>query len=158
MSLITPPAFADWFHKLVRYECDKATNVLAISYIGAYNEAGEAMLANAGKDEWDPWKLLEIQDDDTGSQVTKIKSEERTCSLSDGTYKVVIAGAPDNANILGRCGANVSASVVITNNEKSIYSGGLEGDCQGDAPIITEIKIVPGKLPQVTTVPKNEFY
>lgn len=158
MLFIAPPVFADWFHTLARYECDQAADTLLISYVGAYNEEGDTLLAKAGENEWNPWKLLEVQDDDKGTRVTGIKSIERSCKLSDGVYEVVISGEPGNINILGRCGSQATASVKITKDKNSVYSGSFEGDCHSDAPVTTKIKAGPNNLLKITTTPKNEFF
>ncbi|WAJ39528.1 hypothetical protein OU800_09955 [Pseudomonas sp. GOM7] len=155
---ITSPALADWFHTLARYECNQAADALLLSYLGAYNEDGEALLAKAGENEWNPWSLLEIQDDTKGTYVTGIKSIERSCKLSDGIYVVIISGQPGNTNILGRCGAQATASVKIIKNNNPIYTGSFESDCHSGAPVITEIKASPNNSIKITTTPNNDFF
>lgn len=51
-------AHADFFYKLVGYECDKKADAVILTYAGAYNEAGKEMRKNKGPRQWDPWKLV----------------------------------------------------------------------------------------------------
>ena len=158
MLLIAQTAFAE-FHTLVRYQCNKTENFLSISYLGAADEEGEALLASAGSDDWNTRNLLEINDNVWGT-VTGIKSEERSCQLTDNLYHVVVSGNADNWNLSGRCGTHVSAAIHITQNGKSIYKGTFEGHCEHEMyrPVLTNIKIVPGKPPQLTEVSQDEFF
>ena len=158
IAIAPSTASADWFHKLVRYRCDKANNTLIVSYVGAYNKEGEALLAGAGKDDWDPWQLLKMHDGKEGSRVMAVKTERRVCQLQNRVYKVAITGEPGNWNLGGRCGANASAMVKIESNGKSVYRGYFEGDCHGAASILTEIEVKPGSEPQLKVTPNDEFY
>jgi hypothetical protein len=86
MAFILTPlaAKADSFYTLVRYECLPAKGQIIISHLGAYNEAGEAMVNNKGPSEWDPWKLVKIRDDGNRSEIVEIQEVKRTCTLSSG--------------------------------------------------------------------------
>ncbi|WP_372016160.1 hypothetical protein [Pseudoxanthomonas sp. 10H] len=152
------PAHADRFHALVEYACDRAGDTLAITYSGAYDEAGEARKAARGEDAWDPWDLLEIVDDEQGTRVTEIREVERTCPLSDARYRVVVRGAPGNGNILGRCGATASAQVRVWRGTELVFDEALEKDCHGGEPLVTAIELRPGAPPRVTRTPPLAFY
>ena len=53
-------AHADYFRTLVGYECDVAANKIILTYLGAYNEAGDSLVQNKTDDQWDPWSLIEM--------------------------------------------------------------------------------------------------
>lgn len=158
MALLPSSARADGFRTLVRYECDKAGNVLAITYAGAYNEDGDRMVAQEGDDAWDPWSLLDIQDDEQGTRVSRIKSVSRTCDLGKASYRVTLSGKPGNMDILKRCGLAVSANVLIEQDGTTVFDSALEGDCHDGQPIITRIEVAPGAAPRVVRTPRDEFY
>lgn len=150
--------YGDWLHKLVSYRCDPSTDVLSIYYDGAFNEYGKEMLDNAGMNDWDPWQLLEIKDDENGTRVIGIKSVTRTCVLSDGKYEVIISGLPGNMNIMGRCGVAISAHTEINKNGQQIFSGGFEGDCHMSSMVLTNIIVKPGQNLQLTREPEEEAF
>src|SRR4026209_1738730 len=104
--LVPLPANADSFYTLVRYECVPAKDQIIISHLGAYNEAGEAMVENKGENEWDPWKLVKIRDDGNRTEIVGVEEVKRTCTLSDGAYEISIRPSPGNYNVQGRCGAH----------------------------------------------------
>lgn len=158
IPLWVAPAQADWFHKLVGYQCDQDSGQVVVRYVGAYNEAGEDMINRKGQQEWDPWSLITMKDDD---HIGDLKTVEGTCQLQDGLYRITIGPEPGNFNIQGRCGAHISAWVEIQRGAEVVLPRYIfEGDCHDmDSPITTEIIVkVRSERPLITEVPWDDFY
>lgn len=158
---ITPMlAHADQFYVLVGYTCDTRNDRILLTYDGAYNEDGQAMVAKKTKNQWEPWSLVTGTDD--GDHIKSLKTVRGSCRLSDGIYQVEITPSPGNFNIQGRCGAWMTASAKVKKQHKIIYSvPRFENDCHDmDTPVITKIIIEAGKPApaQVTTVKWDDFY
>ncbi|WP_454259466.1 hypothetical protein [Pseudoxanthomonas mexicana] len=158
LTLSSTTARADWFRTLVRYECDVESNMLLVSYVGAYNEEGDRMVSQAGEDAWDPWGLLDIRDDDEGTRVVGTKVVSRTCPLDGCTWHVLISGKPGNADILKRCGSMATARVIVALGDAEVFDSALEGDCHDDEPVIARIEVPPGEPLRVTRVSRSQFY
>jgi hypothetical protein len=152
-------ARADWFHTMVRFECLRSENKIVITHLGAYNEAGEAMLKNKKSNEWDPWQLVKARDDKDGTRIIGIQKVKKTCRLSDGTYIVVIRPVPGNYNIQGSCGAHMSSGVSISRGKKKIFDSDFEGDCHDMSPITTEVTVRAGSdTADTKSVKWDDFY
>jgi hypothetical protein len=151
-------AQADEFYVLVGYTCDTKSDQLLLTYDGAYNEDGKAMLKNKRQTQWDPWALVTAKDEDHIGSVNTIHEK---CQLSDGTYDVAISPSPGNFNVQGRCGAWITASAAVKKGNTTIYSiPAFENDCHDmDSPVTTRVTIRAGNLnPAVLTIPKENFY
>jgi hypothetical protein len=152
------PVYADWLHKLVGYDCDEIRDAIILTYRGAYNEAGEAMMANKGPHEWDPWSLVaKMKDDD---HIDSLKTAEGECRLSDGVYKITIGPTPGNFNIQGICGGWMTAWAEVRRGSELILPHyDFEDDCLSmKASVTTEVVIKAGnKRPIIKTVSGNEF-
>lgn len=149
---------ADSFYVLVGYVCDSKADQLVITYDGAYNEEGEAMVANKRNTQWDPWKLVTAKDDD---HIGSLKTVKRKCHLSDGTYSIAITPSPGNFNVQGRCGAWMTASAIVRKGNRTVHAvPRFENDCHdSDSPIITRVTIKPRTAKaKVSTVRWNDFY
>jgi hypothetical protein len=139
----------------VGYSCDTANDQLIVYYKGAYNEAGEEMLKQKGENEWDPWSLIETDED--GEIIRSIKTIERTCALAHGSYQIRLGPSPGNSKVTGMCGAHMGAWVeVLRSSEVIVPKQGLGPDCDLKAPVTTKITISP--KPVITTVPADDFY
>src|SRR4051812_30769156 len=79
LACFASTAHADWFHRLVGYTCDPARNRLVIHYRGAWNEKGEAMVNEKGRNDWIPGMLIaSMRDDDHIGSLATIR---RKCRL-----------------------------------------------------------------------------
>jgi hypothetical protein len=148
--------YADSFYVAVQFECNKAEGFVAVNYLGAYNEEGEAMMRRLGEDGINPWKLVEVIDD----RITKMSTVRKECELSDGSYVVEIGPSPGNGNIQGRCGAQMSAWATFHKGNKLLLRTGFEGDCHDvESPITTKALWRSGaKEPEISDMPYDEFY
>lgn len=130
-----------------------------ISLKGAYNEEGKQMLRTKGANEWDPWSLVDLKDDKNETRIIGTRSVRKICRLRDGIYRVEIHPSPGNVNILGSCGGEMSAGVVVEKAAATVVRTDFEGDCHGEDPVIVEVEVRAGsRSPRIRRVPKAEFY
>jgi hypothetical protein len=160
LFLFAPLSKADSFYTLVRYECVPASSQIIISYVGAYNEAGQAMINTKGANEWDPWTLVKIRDDDNRTEIVGIREVKKTCKLRDGVYTVTIRPSPGNLNLLGECGSHISAGVRVSRANRRIIDTDFEyGGCLNSGLIVTKVVVSAGQeSASVTKVEWNDFY
>lgn len=118
LCLLATSARADAFFKLVGYECDKQSDRLVLTYGAAANGAGQSMLEAKTNNQWDPWTLIQMRDEDNIASTTTVQA---TCKLSDGVYSIALGPVPGNMNTQGRCGAWVSAWAEVRRGKKIIY-------------------------------------
>jgi hypothetical protein len=154
--LLSFPANADSFYVAVKFECDKISDSVAVNYLGAYNERGEAMIKSLGEMGINPWTLVETDD----SRITKMNTVKKECELSDGIYLVEIGPSPGNGNILGRCGGHMSAWVSFHKGNEELVRTDFEGDCfDVESPIRTRVLWrVGAEHPEITEIPHDDFY
>jgi len=157
LTCLPARASADTWYNLVSYQCDAKNDLLLVQYKGAHNQDGENLVRGKPADSWEPWSLLVMKD---SQFIGELKTVERDCLLSDGTYHVSIGPTPGNMNVGGRCGAFVSAWTEIAHGADTPRHFELEGDCLAiDQPVITEIAVHAGKpTPEISSVPKRDFY
>ena len=153
------PAFADEFYTLVSYQCDKDNGRVVISYKGAYNEAGQALVGNKGPDAWEPDKLIKSMKDE--NHIGELTTIEKTCHLSDGDYTVSIGACPGNFNVAGMCGGQISAWVSITHGSKILLPQICfeSPQCHDlDEPIITQVIVEAGNpVPQLQKTSRSDW-
>jgi hypothetical protein len=155
LASVSLSARADEFYIAVHVECSKASDYVAVDYMGAYNEKGKAMMERLGEKGIDPWKLVTITDD----RVSEMNTVKRECSLSDGDYVVEIGPSPGNGNIQGRCGAQMSAWARIYKEDAQLFYSPFEGDCFSQRPVLTRVLWRAGAAKAETTeTPHDEFY
>ena len=157
--LSTTSAHADFFYKLVGYECDRNTNAVILNYLGAHNKAGKEMVQNKGPQQWDPWSLIDKMKD--ANHIGSLKTVHGQCELTDGIYDITIGPLPGNFNLQGICGGFMSAwAEVRRGSEIVLPRHAFEfGDCHNAQPVTTKIVIEAGsKEPVIKKVPWDDFY
>ena len=157
--LSTTSAHADFFYKLVGYECDEKANAVILTYVGALNEAGKKMMKNKGPQQWDPWSLIDKMKDN--NHIGSLKTVHGQCKLTDGVYEITIGALPGNSNLQGICGGFMSAwAEVRRGSEIVLPRHAFEfGDCHVAQPVTTKIIIeAGGKEPVIKKVPWDDFY
>lgn len=152
-------AHADFFYKLVGYECDEKADAVILTYEGALNEAGKELMKNKGPRQWDPWKLI-VRDKEKRNWIGSRKTVGGRCELSDGTYEIDIGPLPGNDNLQGKCGGFMSAWAEVRRGSEIVLPRHMFefGDCHVAEPVTTKILIEAGKKPVVQKVPWDEFY
>lgn len=156
LLLAVAPAGAEWFHRLVGYQCDVENNQVVLTYRGAYNQAGEEMVRNKGPREWDPWSLSKRNEE--GFFATR-KTVRGHCDLADGRYDIEIGPAWLDQNISGVCGANMSAWARVRKGSKVILDRHpFEVYCHPGDLVTTRIVIKSGgKEVLMKTSPRYQF-
>jgi hypothetical protein len=158
--LLTTPAHADFFYKLVGYECDAKADAIILTYVGAHNEAGKKMMKKKGPRQRDPWSLV-VKDKKNRDYIGSHKTVHGQCKLSDGIYRITIGPLPGNASLQGKCGGFMSAwAEVRRDSEKVLPRHEFEfGDCHVAQPVTTKITIeAGGKNPVIDKVSWDDFY
>ena len=158
--LSTTAAYADFFYKLVGYECNKEANAVILTYTGAQNEAGKQMVRKKGLRQWNPWSLI-TKDKKNRNYIGQCKTVHGQCKLSDGIYKISIGALPGNANLQGKCGGFMSAWAEVRRDDEVVLPRHeFEfGDCHVAQPVTTKIVIeAGGKEPVIKKVPWDDFY
>jgi len=158
--LSTTSAQADFFYKLVGYECDEKANAVILTYAGALNEAGKKMMKIKSPRQWDPWSLI-VKDKKNRNYIGSLETVYGQCKLSDGIYEITIGALPGNGNLQGKCGGFMSAwAEVRRDSEIVLPRHAFEYvDCHVAQPITTKIIIeADGKEPVIKKVSWDDFY
>ncbi len=158
--LSTTSAHADFFYKLVGYECDKKASAIILTYVGAWNEPGKKMMKNKGPQQWDPWSLI-VMDEKNRNSIASHKTIHVQCQLSDGLYEITIGPLPGNANLQGMCGGFMSAWAEVRRGSAIVLPRHTFefGDCHVPEPVTTKIIVIAGgKEPVIERVPWDDFY
>ncbi|QDA56490.1 hypothetical protein [Thermomonas aquatica] len=154
--LLPSLAWADTFRTGVKVACNTADDSLRISYVGAYNEAGEALINSLDQTGVATDDLVRTDGD---SLITQILTKAWECKLSDGIYNIVVGGAPGNMKIGGRCGAHLSAWVEISHDGVTFPHTVFHDDCHLSKTVITEILVRAGsKSMQLTEIPVDRWW
>jgi len=137
---------------VVEYICDAANGRLVVEYIGDAKRIKEKR-----PNRWKPDTLIRM-DPRNPNHVAGVITVRRNCRLADGVYTFALSGAPNNPNLQGRCGAEISGRVVITRNRATIVNARLDGDCHSEDPIVTKITVTAGKTePEIIRTHKDQF-
>jgi hypothetical protein len=156
-GLLPLVAHADSFTHLVGYQCDARRNELVVTYRGAWNEAGEAMLAAKTATEWDPLNLATAIDDDHYGPSRVV---EARCILRKAVYRVRLGASPQNTRMDVRCGLEIGAWVeVATGRDRTPFRHEFARSCDSDDLVVTRLVFRPGVHEPVTTsVEHDEFF
>jgi hypothetical protein len=152
--VVAPSAHADWFHTLVGYKCNQATQRLVVYYVGAYNEDGESMVQHKTANEWAPSSLVTMRDED---HYGESRSVARTCDLKHGSYEIKLGPSPGNANVQGQCGAHVSAWVSIKRNGEIVGNYTFDEDCHAKEVLVRVTIDGSTAAPRLKHVSRNSF-
>jgi len=127
-------------------QCDKRSDRLILTYGAAANGEGQRMMEKKTSTQWDPWTLIEGQDEYNIGSTTTVRA---TCKLSSGVYSIALGPVPGNTNPQGRCGAWISPWAEVRLGKKVVYpradfESGV-GCFFADGEITTRVEIVPGR-------------
>jgi hypothetical protein len=153
-SAIATLSHADELRTLIGYECDPASDRLTLSYVGAHNEKGTALVAQKSARQWDPWSLIEFGADGI---VKSRRTIEASCPLSDGLYSIELGPEPGNTDTQGRCGAFMAAWASVTRGGEVVLPHYAFDSCEGTF-VIGSVVIRPHSKPMVRTVEKSQHF
>ncbi len=150
--------WADDSNKFIHYACETLKGRITIRYQNSDYDKGIANINSHMSHSWNLWELVKI--DVRNQVVTDLHSIKKTCMLNEQTYSIFFLPVPGNSNLLGRCGAFITAAVTITKNGTVIEDHQFEMDCQDiHTPIITGLVIeAEGKAPHIETTSWHDFY
>lgn len=160
LALSVSTAHADFFYKLVGYDCDIKNDAVILSYAGAHNEAGKKMMMKKSPGQWDPWSLV-AKNKKKRDFIVSHKTVHGQCRLSDGVYRITIGPLPGNANLQGKCGGFMSAWAEVQRDAEVVLPRHVFefGDCHVAEPVTTKITIKAGnREPVIDKVPWDDFY
>jgi hypothetical protein len=155
--LLPPAAHADSFTHLAGYQCDVRRDELVVTYRGAWNEDGVAMLSTKAATEWNPLDLATVVDDD---HYGPSKVVEAQCVLRKAVYRIRLGAFPQNSRMDARCGLDIGAWVeVATGHESPLFRHEFARFCDSDDAVVTRFVFRPGvREPVATSVAHGQFF
>lgn len=155
---ISIPAQADQFYVTVGLECNQSQSELVVSFSSAWNEAGEAAIANLSKNEWNPQDLVSFAQDSDGKYLIHIKNKIKRCRLGRHIYAVSVSPmlAP-RFHPEGWCASRIGAAATVKEGQKILASAGTDA-CTETGDVVTRIVIRPNQAAQYTRVTARSFY
>lgn len=139
------PIQAETAYPLIAYACDKNNNEIIIINSQDYESDPPSKYYHNDDDslqQYDPWKLVTITDDEKGTRITDTSEIKEECNLKYGDYTIYIRPEIFNGNVLGRCGAAISGNISIMSGNKVILDEiALQEDCHVKK-YIKKIKII----------------
>ena len=156
-GLLPLAVHADQAVRLVGYCCDTRANELVVTYRGAWNEAGDAMLAARTRTEWNPATLVVQVDEDHYGPSKVVRAR---CKLRAAVYRIAFSANRQGGRIDARCGWDIGAAVEVAGGaDPAPFRRDLEPSCASDTPVVTRIVFRPGvREPAVMTVAHDDFF
>ena len=150
-------AHADAFHGLVGYTCDARAGELVVTYRGAWNEAGEALLATRTRTEWNPVDLVRTFDDD---HYAKSAAVEARCVLGRVAYRVRVGANPQGGSMDRQCGLEIGGWVEVSDGSGApAFRHDFARLCDFKERVVTRLVFRPGETePASTSVAAEEFF
>jgi hypothetical protein len=149
-------AQADTFHRLVGYACDRRAGELVFTYRGAWNEAGEALLATKARTEWNPLDLAHLVDDDHYGKSAVI---EARCQLGHRGYRIRLGANPQGGSMDRRCGMEIGGWIEVRREDAPAFRHDFARDCELRERVVTRLVFRPDAAePAETSVDSGEFF
>ena len=155
------PALAyETFYPLIQYTCDKQADMAIVTNSLLKGGKGETFDYSDKDGTYSPWDMVEIDRKSGRPKIIKKSKIIKTCELSSGSYTITLEPKPFGKTLDGRCGASISASIIVTFDGIDILEKTpFENYCHGNSPIITRVTTF-GKTSEVKIkrIPKYKFY
>ena len=150
-------AHADTFDRLVGYRCDTRAGELVVTYRGAWNEDGEALLATKTSTEWDPVDLVRTIDED---HYGKSKVVEARCVLRKVVYRIRLGANPQGGSMDKQCGLEIGGWVEVSGRRDApAFRHDFVRLCEFRERVVTRLVFRPGvSQPASTSVASEEFF
>jgi len=129
-------ARADWSQPAVGIDCFRDRDTMTIRYFSVSN--GYAFDSNT----YDPWSLVQISDSPEKTIIIGTSHRDHYCRFRSVTIRVRIEPEVFNGNVLGRCGAAISAAVtVFRGNRRILNRYAFQTDCHDPKEPVAEIRV-----------------
>lgn len=144
---VTSAAYADWATDVVVFDCSKDRFKVTVLWV----HSDDVYPANE-------IKPVEKKKTERGDAYIHEGSIERKCLLSDGNYRFVFNGSPQNGNPLGQCGmSSPNVRLMLYKDGNEIYNGPVRaGPCFTEE-IQREITKVSGGELKIRDIPQKEL-
>jgi hypothetical protein len=131
-------------YTVVGFECNRAKDILLLTYDGAYDEAGKTMVRNMKPDQWDLWTLYYTN-----------KTIQKQCHLSDGVYELTLSLYHS-----GTCEVCFGIWAKVIRGGKEIFSRGLDGFEGPPIQTVTARAVIKSHdaEPELTQFSLDDFY
>ena len=150
-------AHADTFERLVGYRCDARAGELMVTYRGAWNDEGKALLATKTDTEWDPANLVRTIDDDHYGPSAVV---EARCVLHETAYRIRLGANPQAGSMDRQCGMEIGGWFEVSARPDSpVFHHDFTRLCEFRARVVTRLVFRPGVAePTSTSVASEEFF
>jgi hypothetical protein len=130
-------AYADSMEPVVTVECQPANNIVVIYYYVVPSDFNFA----SGVGTYRPGALIEVTQVGERVYVNRTLHTDHVCKLGVGTVRVRIEPHVFNYNVLGRCGAAISAKVRVSRGRTSLLNHTFQTHCFDREPPVSRIHI-----------------
>jgi hypothetical protein len=129
---------ADQVQPAVWVECNASSDAVLIHYL----EVSSNHVFAPKEGFFDPWALVTIKDDGDRTTIVRTMYAEYSCRLPSGVVRVRVEPYVFNSNVLGRCGAAISAAVTAFRGQRVLMPRyAFETDCLRPTQPVYEIRI-----------------
>jgi hypothetical protein len=130
---------------IISFLCDQENNVLKLKNEVKWGDAGKNFPFNKPQGTYNPWELVEIQDQHGSQIVVEKTSWDLRCNLSGFEYSIIVKPKIFNPDFHGSCGDRLSVIIsVYKGSEELLLDRPMIEFCHGNAPILRGIKIQGG--------------
>ena len=148
---VPAPSRGDSAWEQIRYICDSKQDTVRVDYVRTSEEP-----ATGKRDTWNAWSLTISAGDDR--HITGVKTVQRKCNLSDGSYVVEIKAEPCNYDTQGQNGSMTMANARILRGGRLLVDAHF-GACEITGEVTTKVVVSPRlKKPQIVKVPADEYF
>lgn len=158
MVSLCAPALADQFYLFAHLDCDTSKSELTVTFSRAWNEEGEAIIANLGPRDINPRSLINFSQGTSGKyQITK-KVDQRVCRIGGQNYTVEFSSftAP-HFHPEGFCATRIGAKAIVKLHGKVVAVAGIDA-CTEEGSVIKSMRLTPGKRLIYEKIAAREFY
>jgi len=159
-SIWTFSATAETLYPLVTYKCNSQADIILITNSLLKPDEGKTFDYSEANGTYSPWDMVEIERRPEKTKIIRTSKVTNTCTLSSGTYTIVLEPQIFSRNLSGRCGESISAAITVMYDGVDLLERtAFEDYCKGNAPVITRVSVF-GKTRKVKIkkIPRYKFY
>ena len=146
-------------YPLVTYKCNPEADIVTLTNSLLPGDTGAGYQYSDDRGTYSPWNLVEINNTER-TRIVRTRKITRQCTLSSGTYTIILEPQVFNRDLAGDCGAWISSAFTVRHDNKEIQPRTpFEDHCHGNSPIITRVTVF-GKTGEVKIkgIPRTKFY